>query len=43
MRVAVLSSLNDESIEATVRRMMAERGVEGPFHDLTHERWEMEL
>lgn len=39
MRVTVLSSLNDQPVEAAVRRVMADRGVEGRFHDLNHERF----
>lgn len=39
MRVAVLCSLSDQPVEAAVRRVMADRGVEGRFHDLTHERF----
>ena len=39
MRVAVMCSLGDEPVEAAVRGVLADRGVEVRFHDLTHERF----
>ena len=39
MRVAVLCSLDSQPVEAAVRRVLADCGVEVRFHDLTHERF----
>ena len=39
MRVAVLCSLDSQPVEAAVRRVLADRGAEVRFHDLTHERF----
>lgn len=39
MRVAVLSSVDDQPVGAAVRCMMARRGAEVRFHDLAHERF----